>query len=150
MINCGSDSDPIQLKEARFTDCKLQNSLCGKIRFEVKENITAPIQIKYQLDRTYLHMVRFEKSLSDRDRLTDICPLLVSEGNKCPGNRKNRIKLPCRCPIPKGTYFAEKSIYVPSFVEDGLIGDYRAKLRGWHSKERLICYNATFTIDNTS
>ncbi|PSN30251.1 hypothetical protein C0J52_27619 [Blattella germanica] len=147
MINCGSDSDPIQLKEATFTDCKAQNSLCGKIRFEVKENITAPIQVKYQLDRTLYDKDKYVKSLSDRDKLTDICPRLVSEGNKCPGNRKNRIKLPCRCPILKDTYYAEKSIHIPVSTEWAYIANYRGTVSLWHLKERLLCYNATIVID---
>ncbi|PSN30433.1 hypothetical protein C0J52_28055 [Blattella germanica] len=90
----------------------------------------------------------YNKILRDRDKLTDICPLLVSEGNKCPWNRKNRIKLPCRCPIPKGSYFAEKSINIPKATAKGVISDYIGTLSAWHLKERLLCYNATFTIGN--
>ncbi|KAJ8945078.1 hypothetical protein NQ318_005258 [Aromia moschata] len=78
----------------------------------------------------------------------DLCAHGVPVGNSCPRQFIDS-KVPCRCPIPKGTYTIKPSVELPmsSYALSSVYaGKYWAKATFVDKEINLACYNVYFNI----
>ncbi|XP_021927059.1 uncharacterized protein LOC110833365 isoform X2 [Zootermopsis nevadensis] len=97
LINCGSNNDPIQLKEIEVSH---NNSRLGvSLRIQAKTNITEPIKATYTILRKGSLY-----SIPIRGVIQDICVFDALVTQQCTA-KVNKLIAPCKCPIEKDQFY---------------------------------------------
>jgi len=143
--NCGSKSDPIQLKNltVKPDPVKLPGQVTLEFAADVNVTLASPVQASIQLKKhTWLGWITVP-CIDNIGSCTyqDVCSIL-SANITCPPEFK-KYGIPCKCPITKASYylpsistFVKLPSSVPSWLESG---DYAVQATLKKGTQQLGC-----------
>nr|XP_022903007.1 ganglioside GM2 activator-like [Onthophagus taurus] len=117
--------------------------------FSTSVDLNSPIEVSIDVKRKVIFWIEVP-CVDNLGSCTykDVCIFGIAKNKPCPPILNDN-KVPCRCPIKKGTYIIPESI--GSFLENTAIysGYYKGNVIIKNDKQRLGCYDMTFELYNS-